>query len=235
MKKRINRIIIVCLILFIGLTIIIVRKDFLRFNKNKDNSTNENNRNIIVEIQNSINSNADTNMYQIEEEYDGRQTIQIKNDIQYDTVLAGILKKGIPAENEVDKILKDKPNNNGIWISKQARDKFKNLLVDNNLENFAIDDDGYLYQISYNDGIFSKKLEGIIKSSRKYILDFSGTCYVRDDLSGQVVEYPFERMDPNQVLEIYKKENETILEITTNAKGKITNKKILETILLNME
>ena len=221
MKKRINRIIIVCLILFIGLTIIIVRKDFLRFNKNKDNSTNENNRNIIVEIQNSINSNADTNMYQIEEEYDGRQTIQIKNDIQYDTVLAGILK--------------DKPNNNGIWISKQARDKFKNLLVDNNLENFAIDDDGYLYQISYNDGIFSKKLEGIIKSSRKYILDFSGTCYVRDDLSGQVVEYPFERMDPNQVLEIYKKENETILEITTNAKGKITNTEILETILLNME
>ena len=188
-----------------------------------------------MEIQNSINSNADTNMYQIEEEYDGRQTIQIKNDIQYDTVLAGILKKGIPAENEVDEILKDKPNNNGIWISKQARDKFKNLLVDNNLENFAIDDDGYLYQISYNDGRFSKKLEGIIKSSKKYILDFSGTCYVRDDLSGQVVEYPFERMDPNQVLEIYKKENETILEITTNAKGKITNTEILETILLNME
>ena len=38
-------------------------------------------------------------------------------------------------------------------------------------------------------------------------------------------------MDPEQVLESYKYENKIILELSTNAKHKLTDKEILETIV----
>ena len=54
-------------------------------------------------------------------------------------------------------------------------------------------------------------------------------------MSGDIVEYPFEKMDPNQIMELYKNDNSTILEISTNSKGKISNVDILKTIILNLE
>lgn len=81
----------------------------------------------------------------------------------------------------------------------------------------------------------SKKLDNIIKSDKQFIIDISGTCYVRDEMSGDIVEYPFEKMDPNQIMEVYKNDNSTILEISTNSKGKISNVDILKTIILNLE
>lgn len=81
----------------------------------------------------------------------------------------------------------------------------------------------------------SKKLDNIIKSDKQFIIDISGTCYVRDEMSGDIVEYPFEKMDPNQIMELYKNDNSTILEISTNSKGKISNVDILKTIILNLE
>ena len=74
-----------------------------------------------------------------------------------------------------------------------------------------------------------------LKSDKQFIIDISGTCYVRDEMSGDIVEYPFEKMDPNQIMELYKNDNSTILEISTNSKGKISNVDILKTIILNLE
>ena len=53
----------------------------------------------------------------------------------------------------------------------------------------------------------SKKLDNIIKSDKQFIIDISGKCYVRDEMSGDIVEYPFEKMDPNQIMELYKNDN----------------------------
>ena len=62
----------------------------------------------IHEIKEEINATADTDMYQIQEEYDGRQILQIKPSIQFQTVLAGILKNAQPSENEIQDLLKKK-------------------------------------------------------------------------------------------------------------------------------
>ena len=88
----------------------------------------EEDTNIVEEIKNTINATANTDMYQIDEEYDGRKIIQIKSDIQYDTVLAGILKNGCPQENEIEEILKSRPNKSGIWVTKNSQENFLNLL-----------------------------------------------------------------------------------------------------------
>ena len=244
MKKR-NKIIIIIAIIIIVLIVIGILI-FRNKANNQNNESNENNitqeqitdkndANIINQIKSQINATADTDMYQVEDEYDGRHTIQIKPSIQFNTVLAGILKQNIPAEDEIDSLLENKPSRNGIWISNKSREKFIKILKDNNIYNYDIDNDGYLYRKEENDTENSKKLNNTINSDRLYIIDISGSCYIRDDLSGEIVEYPFERMDPYQVLEIYTYENSTILEITENSKQKVTNQEILETILLYME
>lgn len=233
-KKLYVTILIIILVILIS---ILTGKIFTNKKKTENtiNETNEYDKNIINQIKNKINSTADTNIYQVEDEYDGRHSIQIKPNIQFDTVLAGILKESVPTEAEINKILEERPNNSGIWVSKKSREQFRKILDDNKLTNFLIDENGYVYEEREENSEKANQLKEILKTDKLYIIDISGTCYVRDDLSGEIVEYPFERMDPNQIMEMYKNENNLILEITTNSKQKISNIDILETILLNME
>ena len=52
------------------------------------------NKNEIEEIKNEINATANSEIYYVEEEYDGRKILQIKPEVQYDIDLASILKNG---------------------------------------------------------------------------------------------------------------------------------------------
>ena len=187
--------------------------------------------NTIEEIKSKINATASTDMYQIDEEYDGRKIIQIKSDIQYDTVLAGILKNSLPKENEIDEILKNRPKKSGIWISENSREKFLELLKENNIQGCIINEQGYLE--TNNDK--NSTINDAIESNKLYVIDISGKCYQRDEITGRIIEYPFEEMEPDRSVEIYPTENSTIILVTNNYRKTLTNKQILEDILANMD
>ena len=72
----------------------------------------------------------------------------------------------------------------------------------------------------------------MIQSDKLYIINITGIAYERDYITGDIVEYPFEDMDPEQVIELYKNGNKKILEITTNKKQELLDKEILEEITL---
>ena len=55
-------------------------------------------------------------------------------------------------------------------------------------------------------------------------------AYERDYISGKIVQYPFEDMDPTLIIEPYKYGDYIILEVTSNKKNKVTDKEILEAI-----
>lgn len=200
-----------------------------------ENSIDVEDKEVINEIKDEINATGDTDIYQIEEEYDGRQILQVKPSIQFETALAGILKKGIPQENEVPSLAQEKPTQKGIWISEHSREKFLMILKENDMHQYAIDEQGYLYTIEEKEDEKAKILNTAIHSGKLYIVDVSGTSYIRDEFSGEITEYPFERMDPYQAVDSYESENQIILEITTNAAGKLSSQEILEEILLNFE
>ena len=82
----------------------------------------------IEEVKNEIDATGDNDIYQVYEEYDGRKIVQVKPEVQYDTVLAGIIKSDTPQENEISTLLQNKPTKNGVWISEQSRGKFLELL-----------------------------------------------------------------------------------------------------------
>ena len=249
MKKRKYIIIgVITLIIIVGLIIFFAtRSSDEVFNNSKQenvaNISNNTEDDVITEeeikevenIKNEINATGDTDIYQVEEEYDGRKILQVKPEVQFDVDLAGIIKASMPQEDEITELLGKAPSNNGIWISEQSRESFSNLLRNNNIDNFAISNEGYL-QIddnAKNSDAINKLINMInsINSDKLYIINMTGIAYERDYISGEIVEYPFEDMDPYQVLEPYQKENKTILEITTNKNKKLTEKEILETII----
>ena len=97
--------------------------------------------------------------------------------------------------------------------------------------NFSVTNEGYLKIDFSAENAISKKIENMIKSDKLYIINITGKAYERDYISGEIVEYPFEDMDPTQILEIYQKENQIILEVTTNKNKKLSDREILEAIV----
>lgn len=188
--------------------------------------------NEISAIKNEINATGKTDIYQIEEEYDGRKIIQIKPDIQYQVALAGIIKNGIPAEDEINTILEQAPTSSGMWISESSREKFMELLNSNNIVDFEITNEGYL-KCNKQENLTGQeeKLKNMAESNKLYVIDMSGKTYQRDYISGEVIEYPFEEMDPYQVLEPYEIEDSIILGVTSNSDNYLSNEEILNTIL----
>lgn len=242
MKKNI---LIVLLLIIIVVVIVIA----LIFNSKKENTDQnilqneiQNNEfvnrmvstdaNEINAIKNEINATGETDIYQIEEEYDGRKIIQVKPDIQYQVALAGIIKNDIPAEDEINKILEQAPTNNGIWISESSREKFMTLLNSNNIVDFEITNEGYLKcNKQSNLTEQEKKLKEMAESDKLYVIDMSGKTYQRDYISGDIIEYPFEEMDPYQIMEPYEVEDSIILGVTSNQENKLKNEEILNAII----
>lgn len=188
----------------------------------------------IKEFQNNISSVANPNIYKIEEEHDGRKILQIRPEVQYVVALAGIVKNDIPTEDEVYTLLEQAPKNNGIWIEKNSREDFMALLQKNSINNFSIGEDGYLESNKKNmQTEQEQQLKEMIDSNKLYIIDMSGKTYQRDYLTGEIIEYPFEDMDPYQIIEPYKIENMAILAITSNKENRLDQKEILDAILQN--
>ncbi len=236
MKKKV---IIILGIILIGVILFFVFQNAFNIANNKDEGNDIGNgvkydENVIEEIKNKINATGNTNIYQVEEEYDGRQIIQVRPNIQFDTALAGILKESKPQDDEIEKLLNNRPNENGIWISENSRDKFLNLLKEDGIESYTINEKGYLIK---DQGYSSntQKLDNAIQSNKLYIIDINGASYIRDEISGEIVEYPFEQMDPYQAVDVYENEDNKIIEITTNKNNKLSNEEILDLTIQNMQ
>lgn len=178
-----------------------------------------------------IKAKGNDDIYYVDEEKDGRKILQIKENVQYEVDLAGIIKNALPKEEELNNLLEKAPKYSGIWISKQSRESFSKLLKNNGITNFSIDNDGYLKIDNTENGLYSNELRNMQKSNKLYIINMTGIAYERDYISGEITEYPFEDMDPTQELESYKNDNALILEVTSNKNKKLTNKEILKSIV----
>ena len=140
---------IIVIILIVALVIFFSRKNNEDGNNmvmvSENNVTNENaenntsivdqdtsNQNVveIENMKNEINATGNTDIYYVDEEYDGRKILQVKPDVQFDVDLAGIIKNTMPEENEISELVGKAPTDNGIWISEQSRESFSDLSID---------------------------------------------------------------------------------------------------------
>jgi len=213
-----KKVIISVILIIIALLVAFAVKN-LKYEQSNENSASAEedteSEKTVEELKTETGATASEDIYEIQQEYDGREILTIKPNEQYNTVLAGILKNGKPSIQEIKQLDLSKFKK-GIWISEVSRDKVLQILKNCKLENFDIDKEGYLYKKEDSTNEYSIKLENLINSNELTIIDITGTCYIRDEMTGEVVEYPFKDMDLYQICERYNTEGSSIIIITTN-------------------
>ena len=202
MKKKV--IIISSIIVLILVILIVAFFTYKRF-KNKPEYVNQNNieqenvsfdekeENTSSEDQDKIGDiienqgfDADENIYELGTEYDGREVVVVKSSIQYKVALAGMIKGEKPEFSEIDSLLNQAPTHTGIWIEKNSRSKFLEIVNKVTDGKYEIDDDGFLVQIQTSENIYDKQISEMILDKSLYVFDISSTTYLVDEVTGDI-------------------------------------------------
>ena len=253
MKKK-EIIISITIVIIIAIIILVININ--KINLKKDENTNSQNNifainNIYTEIdKNQISYKEDANIeelkqdagksgntdiYEVQTEYDGRKTLRIKASLKYKVAFVGLVKNSKPDFSNIDDIYeKNIPQNAGIWIEKNSRAKV--LSYFNNIELFnskyEIDNNGYLKIINENNpNDNDKKIKNILNGKKQYILDVSSICYIVDDITGEILDYNFEKMDKYQTYEYFEDDDKMIIFINENTSKQMTDKEIFTSII----
>ncbi len=188
----------------------------------------------INEIKNNIGATGDTNIYEVQQEYDGRNVVTIKANVKYKVAFAGMIKNTKPELTETDEILnKNHPKENGIWIEEKSRKKVLDLLEDEKINSkYTINQEGYLkIKEKNNQTELDKKIERAININKQNILCVSSVCYIVDNITGEILDYNFEKMDKYQTYEYFEDENKKIIFINENKENQLTKIDILNNIV----
>ena len=237
-------ILVVLLIMFVAILVLLFNKriqkdnnqnNFEQYGEQVDKNQIEYQPNVTVEeIKNEIGATGNTDIYEVEQEYDGRNILAVKPSIKYKVAFAGMIKKAKPSMNELDNIVEEKlPHKTGIWVEEKSRDKILEIFNDGDVNSkYLIDDDGYLkIDRKNNQNDNDKKIEKIIKGKKQYILDISSVCYIVDDITGEILDYNFENMDKYQTYEYFEDKDKYIVFVTENSNNVLTNLEIFKSII----
>ena len=218
MKKII--IVIFCIVIIIGLGVV----GYL-----KQKTSNEVSKEEVNDLKEDIGVSGDTDLYQIQTEYDGNKTLDIKPEIQYKVAFAGIIEQKIPKFEDTDTIFYTKyPKDYGIWIDSTSREKFLTMLKENTNNEYEITEEGFLKIKKENNSTdIDNSLKEMIQSNKRYIITISGIYYEIDRVTGEILDNFYEDMDPMQATKNVDNKDDIIIYLTTNTEKRLTTKEIL--------
>lgn len=218
MKKII--IIIFCIVIIIGLGVVGCLKQ---------KTSNEISKEEVNDLKEDIGVSGDTDLYQIQTEYDGNKTLDIKPEIQYKVAFAGIIEQKVPKLENVDTIFnKNYPKNYGVWIDSTSREKFLTMLKENTNNEYEITEEGFLKIKKENNSTdIDNSLKEMIQSNKRYIITISGIYYEIDRVTGEILDNFYEDMDPMQATKSVDNKDDIIIYLTTNTEKRLTTKEIL--------
>lgn len=242
MKK--NILIIITIIIFIAIISLISNK--IR-NKERDdislpidykeeqNKTTIDDEKKIKDIIEDQGFKTQENIYEIRTEYDGREQLEIKDSIQYRVVISGIIKKDKPKFNEIDTLLNNAPKHTGIWIAEDSRDSLIKILKNVTKANYSIDEEGFLQQEErFMMNSYDNKIKKMLKEKKLFVFSINSECYIVDEVTGEIVLYPFEEIEPEQGYELFEDENKYIFIVNKNNLGKVNQEEVIRFILKNI-
>ena len=199
------------------------------------NQVDYDNTTTVEELKDFTGASGDTELYEVTTEYDGRQVLKIKDNKQYDVAIAGIIKQEKPEFSEIEELKKNAPKKPGIWVSEKSRTNFLNLLNNQTNSKYKFNEEGYLeIEDKSSQNNIDKKLESLISGSKLFAINISGTDYTIDSVTGEIVENPFEQLDPYQAFDYVANDNSYIIIVTTNKEKSLSNKEILNSIIEQM-
>lgn len=241
MKK--NKMIIISIVLILIMLVITLSVYFIlknannkENNYNKTSNINDITENEIVEkLKSETGADGDSEIYEVQTGYDGRKALAIKADIQYKVAFAGMIKDSKPSYSELDEIIdKNIPKNMGIWVEHKSREKIEKILNENSYlsSKYYIDENGYIKikdDKIQND--MDKELKKLINGNKQYIIDISSVCYIVDSITGEILDYNFEKMDKYQTYQYFQDEELMVIFINENTSKQLTIDEIFESVL----
>ena len=243
-KKIIIGIILVIIICLIVFSIILIKNNgnnatnennFVNdySNINKENETSYQENTTVGELKNETGLTGDDSLYQIDTEFDGRKILNIKADIQYKVALAGVLQNSMPEYDNIDNIIEEAAlTKTGIWIEKNSREKFINLLENITESQYEVSEDGFLNVVNKEkQNEYDKKIEEIINGENQYLIKITDKYYELDTVTGEVTEYPYQRLDSYQTYDVVESENNRIYFLNTNDQNKLSNEDIIKDVI----
>ena len=146
-----------------------------------------------------------------------------------------IATRGCFSFSEIDSCFEENyPKENGIWIDKTSQESIINYLNNTELLNneYSVNDDGFL-QVNKKDNEteIDATLEEIVNSNKLTIISISGTCYMVDPVTGEIVKNPFEDLDSTQTYEYFEYEDDKNIFVTENINKELTEDEIFESII----
>ena len=162
-----------------------IEQENVSFDEKEENTSSEDQDKIGDIIENQ-GFDADENIYELGTEYDGREVVVVKSSIQYKVALAGMIKGEKPEFSEIDSLLNQAPTHTGIWIEKNSRSKFLEIVNKVTDGKYEIDSDGFLVQIQTSENIYDKQISEMILDKSLYVFDISSTTYLVDEVTGDI-------------------------------------------------
>ena len=252
MKKKI----IISILVFLIIICVIIGIVIKRNQENKQNIQNEQVQNLIVnnayteldknevlyndnvtvnELKNETSITGNSEIYEVQKEYDGRKVLAVKASKKVKVAFAGMIKNAKPEFNELEEIFENKfPKENGIWIEENSRNSFLDLLRNNENINseYYINEKGYLKIKNKNSQTDAdNKIENSINGSKQYIIDISSVCYIIDDVTGEILDYNFENLDKYQTYEYFEDDNKMLVFISENKHNKLNKNDIIQSVI----
>ena len=219
-------------IIFLAVILIIIVLIIIKYCKKNDGIEHDN----VEVLKNDVGITGDNELYQIQTEYDGKEILDIKPEIQYKVAFAGIIEQGSPKIENIDAIFNNNyPKDYGIWIENNSRDKILQILNRNLNNEYEINENGYLdIKKEDNPTDIDKELKKMIEAKKKYIITISEVYYGVDRVSGEILDNFYEDMDPYQATKIVDYGDDIIVFVTTNKEQKLTDKEILQELISYM-
>ena len=174
-----------------------------------------------TEIIEETGKQGDSDLYEIQEGEDNIKIATIKSSVKYKVAFAGMIKNKVPKKEELDDLLeKNHPKYAGIWIKSESQSEFlKYISSVTKSKN------------KKNQNEYDKKIEEIINGNKIYIIDISSTCYIVDEITGEILDYNFEDMDEYQTYQYFEDGDKKIIFITENQNNQLTVKEIIESVI----
>ena len=186
-----------------------------------------------TEIIEETGKQGDSDLYEIQEGEDNIKIATIKSSVKYKVAFAGMIKNKAPEKEELDDILeKNHPKYAGIWIKSESQSEFLKYISSVTKSEYEINENGYLkIKNKKNQNEYDKKIEEIINGNKLYIIDISSTCYIVDEITGEILDYNFEDMDEYQTYQYFEDGDKKIIFITENLNNQLTVKEIIESVI----
>lgn len=236
-KGIIYFLITICIVCLFFTSILIINSNkYNNENINIDNTNNTLYQNdlSIEQIKNELGYTANSDLYSIDTEYDGRKVLNIKHELQFMVAFAGLIKTENLNISEVEEIFNvNYPKKSGIWIEENNRKQINEFINTNTNTKYRINDEGYL-EIEEKKEPNEKDiiLEKLINLNKTIVLSINSFYYEIDNVTGEIVQYPFEKLDNYQPLDMIKNENNILIVLSTNENNKLTDKQIIDELFI---